>query len=62
MLFFGVLRSQTGKQWTPVLISMDGTNGFAGVEATYSLDKCGSNDIVLLRLKNTNSYSVKTNQ
>ncbi len=60
MLFCGVLTAQTNKEWKPVLISMDGSNGFAGVEATYMLEKCNSVDVVLLKLKNTNNYAVKT--
>lgn len=61
MLFFGVINGQTtsNNEWHPVLISMDGTNGYLGVEASYSLSKCNSNDVVLLKLVNTNNYAVK---
>jgi hypothetical protein len=45
--------------WMPVLISNDGTNGNNGVEANYKLGKCNSFDVILLKLTNTNDYSVK---
>lgn len=59
MLFFGVLKAQTSNEWQPVLISMDGTNSYKGVEATYSLGKCNNKDVVMLKLVNTNKFSVK---
>lgn len=50
---------QSNSSWTPVLISMDGTNSYNGVEMEYQLTKCGDDDVVLLKLKNTNTFSVK---
>lgn len=46
-------------QWTPVLVSMDGTNTYNGVELNYQLTKCGADDVVLLKITNTNPYAVK---
>ena len=46
-------------EWKPVLINMDGTNAFKGIDVTYMVSKCNSKDVVLLKLVNTNTYSVK---
>lgn len=59
MMMFGVVRSQTSVQWTPVLVNVDGTNTFKGVELYYSLSTCGANEVVLLKLVNTNAKTVK---
>jgi hypothetical protein len=65
MFCFGVTaNAQTNKaandnSWMPVLISNDGTNGNNGIEANYKLAKCNSFDVILLKLTNTNEYSVK---
>lgn len=50
---------QVNASWTPVLISVDGTNAYNGVEMDFQLTKCGADDVVLLKLKNTNSFAVK---
>ena len=64
---FKAQQFQTGKaqikndlEWIPVLISHDGTNTNEGIEASYALTNCGGNETVLLKLKNTNNFSVKT--
>ena len=59
MMMFGVVRSQNAVEWTPVLVSMDGTNTFKGVEMYYSLSNCGGNDVVLVKLINSNAKTVK---
>ena len=59
VLFIGALKSQSNSPWTPVLVSMDGTNTYKGVEMYYSLSKCGNKDVVLVKLINTNSNAVK---
>ncbi|MBK6522476.1 MAG: hypothetical protein IPG08_09120 [Sphingobacteriaceae bacterium] len=59
MMMFGVVKAQTNVEWTPILVSMDGTNTFKGVEAYYSLSNCGGSDVVIIKLKNTNDKAVK---
>lgn len=59
MLFFSFLNAQTNTNWQPVLISMDGTNGYKGVELYYSLETCNSTDVVKLKLVNTNTFALK---
>jgi hypothetical protein len=59
VFFIGFSKAQTNTAWTPVLISMDGTNSYNGVELNYQLTKCGNDDVLLLKLTNTNTYSVK---
>jgi uncharacterized protein YpmB len=52
-------KAQSNSQWIPVLTNVDGTNTFKGVEMYYSVSKCGSDDVVLLKLVNTNAQAVK---
>lgn len=59
MLFASATKAQNNVEWQPVLISMDGTNGFQGVDAYYSVSNCVSGDVVFLKLVNNNTYSVK---
>lgn len=59
MIFFSLSKAQTAINWQPVLISMDGTNGYKGVEMYYSVEKCNSNDVILLKLVNTNTFALK---
>lgn len=59
MLFFSFLRAQTKTNWQPVLISMDGTNGYKGVELYYSVETCNATDVIKLKLVNTNSFALK---
>ena len=57
-LFFlsGTFKGQSNNNWIPVLISADGTNGNAGVEASYMLAKCNASDVVFIKLTNNNQY------
>ena len=59
-LFFlsGTFKGQSNNNWIPVLISTDGTNGNAGVEASYMLAKCNASDVVFIKLTNNNQYPV----
>jgi len=59
MITFGVAKAQNNTEWTPILVSMDGTNTFKGVEAYYSLSSCAGSDVLLIKLKNTNDKAVK---
>lgn len=59
VFLIGFTKAQTNTAWTPVLISMDGTNSYNGIELNYQLTKCGNDDVLLLKLNNTNTYSVK---
>ncbi len=59
LMMFGVARAQSNSQWIPVLTNVDGTNTFKGVEMYYSLSACGTSDVVLLKLVNTNAQTVK---
>lgn len=59
MMMFGVTKAQSNSQWIPVLTNVDGTNTFKGVEMYYSLSTCGTSEVVLLKLVNTNAQSVK---
>lgn len=59
IMMFGVAKAQQNSQWIPVLTNVDGTNTFKGVEMYYSLSTCGTNEVVLLKLVNTNAQSVK---
>jgi len=59
MITFGVAKAQNNTEWTPILVSMDGTNTFKGVEAYYSLSNCAGSDVLLIKLKNTNDKAVK---
>jgi hypothetical protein len=62
LAFFIVNQSaiaQTKTEWLPVLISSDGTNGYEGVVATYTLTNCNARQILLLKLVNTNNYAIK---
>lgn len=56
MVTFGITKAQS---WTPVLANMDGTNTFKGVEVYYSLSTCGNDDVVVLKMVNTNAKEVK---
>jgi len=58
LLCSGFLKSQTSINWQPAAISIDGTNGFKGVDVYYHLTTCNSNDVVLLKLINHNTYDV----
>lgn len=59
VFFIAFSKAQTNSAWTPVLISMDGTNSYNGIELNYQLTKCGNDDVLLLKLTNTNSFAVK---
>lgn len=59
VMMFGVTKAQNNVEWTPILVSMDGTNTFKGVEAYYSLSNCGGKDVLIIKLINTNNKAVK---
>jgi uncharacterized protein YpmB len=66
MMMFGIANAQNqpaGKvsnmQWTPVLTNVDGTNTYKGVEMYYSISTCGTNEVIFLKLVNTNAQTVK---
>ena len=59
LLSSSFLKSQTSINWQPAAISIDGTNGFQGVDVYYYLTTCNSNDVVILKLINRNPYDVK---
>lgn len=56
---FSFAKAQNTAQWTPVLVNVDGTNTFKNVEVYYMLSTCGSEDVVILKMINTNSKDVK---
>jgi hypothetical protein len=58
MLTLGA-KAQNNSQWTPVLVNVDGTNTYKGVEMYYSLSNCGGSEVVFLKLVNTNAQAVK---
>lgn len=58
-VMFVATNAQNNIEWTPILVSMDGTNTFKGVEAYYTLSNCGGSDVVIIKLKNTNDKTVK---
>lgn len=57
MMAFGYAKAQ--QSWTPVLANMDGTNTFKGVEVYYALSTCGNDEVVILKMVNTNAKEVK---
>jgi len=59
LMMFGVVKAQTNTSWTPVLVNVDGTNTFKGVEVYYSLSTCGADEVVFLKLVNTNAKAMK---
>lgn len=59
LLFFSISNAQTNQNWQPVLISMDGTNGYKGVEMYYAIEKCNADDVLHLKIVNTNNFALK---
>ncbi len=51
--------ARTQNEWKPFMLNHDGTNVNGGVQAVYALVKCNNEDVVLLKMNNTNSFSVK---
>lgn len=50
--------AQTKPQEFPIGLTVSGSNKAAGVEASYTLGKCGINDVVYVIFNNTNTYPV----
>jgi hypothetical protein len=46
--------------WQPAMLNtMDGTNSFDGVEAYYALTTCTGTEMVLVKIVNHNTYTIK---
>ncbi len=50
--------AQTTPQEFPIGLTVSGSNKAQGVEASYSLGKCGVNDVVFIIFNNTNVYPI----
>lgn len=59
MMTLGVAKAQNDAQWTQVLVNVDGTNTFKNVEVYYMLSTCGADEVVLLKMINSNTTDVK---
>ena len=58
-LFFSLnTQAQTVPTWVPMKLAVAGGNSVSGVQASYTLDKCTTQDVVILKFANTNSYPV----
>jgi hypothetical protein len=55
---FGASKGQTNANWKPLWLST--TNMFKGIEGFYQSATCNGSEVVLIKLVNHNSYSVKT--
>jgi hypothetical protein len=51
-------RAQGNAEWQPIFLLVTGGNTVDGVEASFQLNKCGSEDVVSIRFFNHNSYPV----
>ena len=60
ILFGGFLKAQSADKWQSIGMNIhDGTNHFSGVEGYCQLTSCNGVEIVLIKLINLNTYSVR---
>jgi hypothetical protein len=52
-------KGQTKDNWQLLGISIDGTNGFSGVQAYFKLATCNGVEEVQVKLVNNNNYAVR---
>ena len=61
LLFLSVTQSfsQNKNAWEPVYLQVTGANTMNGIEADFQVGKCNNEDVVFIKFKNNNDYSVK---
>lgn len=61
LLFLFAIKSfsQDKATWEPVYLQVTGANTMNGIEANFQVGNCNNEDVVFIRFKNNNDYSVK---
>jgi hypothetical protein len=59
ILLAGFSKGQSKDTWQLLGISIDGTNGFSGVQAYFKLTTCNGVEQVQVKLVNNNNYAVR---